>query len=359
MRIIDSYLIGNLFLGFAAAAALLLPLFSTLDLVGELDDVGKNGYRLIEAFEVVVMTLPRRAVELGPFIALLGGIAGLGQLSMTHELSILHTAGISLWRIGMTALLAGLALALALAALDEFVASPLQQKALHLRAQAMTTGAEGRGKEGSVWGRRAGEIVRIGALQFGRVPVHLEIFSFDDRYRLEKYIFAEYADIQPEGIWRLHKVQLKRWNGDEQSIERHDQLLWRSVLPDTRLNEITLPAESLSTRQLYRYVQFLRHTAQPAAQYEVALWQKLGVPLLTLAMILFSIPFTVGRGRAKGLGGKLAIGAVVGLLIYMADQILVNLGLLFKLEPLLVGMLPALVLLGIAMALVRRFDRSR
>lgn len=72
MNVFSRYLIRHLFLGFAAAAGLLLPLFTTFNLINELDDVSPGGYRWTQAVLVVLMTLPRTLVELSPFIALLG-----------------------------------------------------------------------------------------------------------------------------------------------------------------------------------------------------------------------------------------------------------------------------------------------
>ncbi|MFC0709813.1 LPS export ABC transporter permease LptG [Azorhizophilus paspali] len=355
MRILERYLLGNLLLGFVAAAALLLPLFSTLDLVGELDDIGDAGYSLGQALQVTLMTLPRRAIELGPFIALLGGIAALGQLSMSQELSVLRTAGVSATRIGLTALLAGTLLAGGLGALDEFVASPLQQKAIKLRAYAKPDN----GKDDSIWARKDGQVVRIGSLATGRVPNHLEIFRFDESNHLQEYILADRAEIQPGGLWQLHDVRLKRWSDEGESVERLERLEWRAILPDSRLDEVTLPPYSLSARQLRGYVHFLQNTGQPSIQFEIALWQKLGVPILTLAMILFALPFTFAPVRSTGLGSRLALGAVMGLLVYIGNKSLVSLGQLLKLNAMLVGLLPALVLLGTALALVRRFDRGK
>lgn len=355
MKTLDLYILRNVFLGFIAAAALLLPLFSTLDLVGELDDINDEGYRLAQALQVVLMTMPRRAVELGPFIALLGGIAALGQLALSQELSIMRAAGISATRISLTTLLAGALLAGALGAVDEFLASPLQQKAVQMRAHAKPDNDKDKG----IWARKDGQVVRIGSLGTGRVPNHLEIFRFDERNQLQEYILAERAEIQPGGLWQLHNVQLKRWDGESESVQQLEQLPWRAILPDTPLDEVTLPPESLSARQLRGYVHFLQSTGQPAIQFEIALWQKLGVPILTLAMILFAVPFSFGPVRSSGLGSRLAFGAVMGLLVYISNEILVSLGQLFKLNALLVGVLPALVLLGMALALVRRFDRSR
>lgn len=355
MKILDRYILRNVFLGFIAAAALLLPLFSTLDLVGELDDIGEDGYRLTQALQIVLMTMPRRAVELGPFIALLGGIAALGQLSLSQELSVLRTAGISATRIGLTTLLAGSLLAGGLAATDEFLASPLQQKAVQLRAHAKPDND----KDSSIWARKEGQVVRIGSLRTGRVPSQLEIFRFDERNQLQEYIRADHAEIQSGGTWLLHNIQLKRWSDEEESVQQLEQMPWQAILPDSRLDEIAFPPESLSAQQLRGYVHFLQSTGQPSIQFEIALWQKAGIPLLTLAMILFAVPFTFSPVRSTGLGSKLALGAIMGLLVYISNEILINLGLLFKLNAMLVGVVPALVLLGMALAAVHWFDRSR
>ncbi len=103
-----------LFTGFAAAAGLLLPLFSTFNLINELDDVSPGGYHWTQALLVVLMTLPRCLIDLGPFIALLGGIVGLGLLSKSSELTAIRSSGFSVFRIAMVALCAGVIWAVSL-----------------------------------------------------------------------------------------------------------------------------------------------------------------------------------------------------------------------------------------------------
>ena len=126
MKIFSRYLIRNIFIGFAAAAGLLIPLFTTFNLMNELDDVSPGGYHWTQAVVVVLMTLPRSLIDLGPFIALLGGIVGLGQLSKSMELTAIRTTGFSIFRISIVALCAGLMLTVSLGAIDEWIASPLE-----------------------------------------------------------------------------------------------------------------------------------------------------------------------------------------------------------------------------------------
>jgi lipopolysaccharide export system permease protein len=358
MRITSLYLIRSVLIGFVAAAALLLPLFTTFDLINELDDVTSGGYRWTQALEVVLMTLPRRAVELGPFIALLGGITGLGQLALTQELTAMRTAGISILRIALTTVMAGLIMVVMLGAMDEWVASPLQQHALQIRNKALTISGEAASTSSSIWARRGDEVARIGAMSRHNKPISVEIFKYDADMTLKSYVFAESAEIRTDETWLLKNVQIKEWNHDGQINRQQDSMVWASVFSNRRLKELTLPTDSFSVIQLHHYIQFLSGSDQPTAEYEMAMWQKIGRPILTLAMILFSVPFTFAQQRSPGLGGRLAIGAVVGLLIYVGNQIIANLGLLLNGNVMLTTLLPSFTLLGIALLLIYRFDKA-
>lgn len=359
MRIVSLYLIRNVLIGFVAAAALLLPLFTGFDLISELDDVTSGGYRWTQALEVVLMTLPRRAVDLGPFIALLGGIAGLGQLALTQELTAMRAAGISILRIALNAVMAGLILVVLLGVMDEWVASPLQQRGVQIRNEALAVSGEAASPTGSIWARHGDELARIGAMSRHNTPVNVEIFQYSSDMHLKSYIFADSAEIQTDGTWLLKNAQIKEWGRTDENIRQQDYMVWQSVFSDRRLKELTLPTDSFSIRQLHHYIQFLDGSDQPSAEYEMAMWQKLGRPVLTLAMILFAVPFTFVQQRSPGLGGRLAVGAVVGLLIYISNQIVANLGLLLNGNVMLTTLVPSTVLLGIALVLSYRFDRAR
>lgn len=357
MKIWSLYLIRSVFTGFAAAAALLIPLFTTFDLINELDDVSVGGYRWTQAVMVVLMTLPRRLVDLGPFIALLGGIVGLGQLAISQELTAMRAAGVSIVKIALAAVAAGVMLTSALAALDEWVASPLQQRGLQLRNAAISDSDEAVNAKGTLWARNSTEIARIATLATHNLPMGIEIFRFNPDDSLASYIHADTATVRPGGLWTLNQVNTKTWTDGVESAQTLDTLQWSSIFSSTHLKELTLPSDSFSIKQLNRYIHFLAATDQPADQYSIALWQKFGRPILTLAMILLAVPFTFVQQRSPGLGSRLAVGAIVGLLTYVGNQIIVNLGLLFTLNAQMTTLLPPILILALALALVYRFDR--
>ncbi|MDM2737126.1 LPS export ABC transporter permease LptG [Citrobacter sp. Ct235] len=354
MNIFSRYLIRNLFLGFAAAAGLLLPLFTTFNLINELDDVNPGGYRWTQAVMVVLMTLPRTFIDLGPFIALIGGIVGLGQLSKSGELTAIRTTGYSIFRIAIVTLCAGLMLTVALGVIDEWVASPMQQRALQIKTRYTRHDMAGN----ILWARRGNEFVTVKSLNEQRQPVGIELFYYRADHSLQRYIYAKTATISDNGTWQLEDVNQKEWANGKETTETKESVAWPSLFAGMSLQELTLPSSSFSVKQLGHYISYLKSTGQPSLEFTLALWQKVGHPLLILAMILLAIPFTFSAPRAPGLGSRLAVGVVVGLLTYVCDQIIVNLGLLYSLNVQMTTLAPPALLLAMALILVFRFDRQ-
>lgn len=348
-----------LFTGFAAAAGLLLPLFSTFNLINELDDVSPGGYHWTQAMLVVLMTLPRCLIDLGPFIALLGGIVGLGLLSKSSELTAIRSSGFSVFRIAMVALCAGVIWAVSLGAIDEWVASPLQQRALQMRNVSMAAG-NGIDMTGNVlWARRDNTFMTVKSLNEQGQPMGVEIFHYRDDLSLAFYIYARKATIVKGDKWVLQDVRKKQWHEGRETIESKASLPWNAFFTHMGLDVLSLPGNTFSIRQLNHYIAYLKQTYQPSMEYQLALWQKLGRPVLTLAMILLAIPCAFVTPRSSGLGSSLAMGGILGLLLYISYQIMVNLGLLFALNaPLTALALPTACVI-VAILLVRRYDRVR
>ncbi len=357
MNIFSRFLIRNIFIGFAAAAGLLIPLFTTFNLINELEDVTPSGYHWTQALGVTLMTLPRTLIDLGPFVALFGGIIGLGQLSKSLELTAIRVAGVSIMRIAGVILCAGLMLTVTFAALDEWVASPLQQYALRLKDAALAHSGKTDNAGNELWARHNNEFVTVKSLDEHNNPEGIEIFYYQPDLSLQTYIYAKTATIDDKHTWTLHQVYQKTWGDNKERITTTDSLQWHSIFTGMSLAELTMPSDSFSIVQLNRYIKYLRNSGQPSMEFRIALWQKLGRPILILAMILLAVPFTFGNAREPGLGSRLALGVVVGLLTYIAYQIAVNLGLLLSLNVLFTTLSLPVVLLLAAVGLVWRFDK--
>lgn len=357
MNIFSRYLMRNIFIGSVAAAGLLLPLFTTFNLINELEDVSSHGYRWTQAIQVVLMTMPRTLIDIGPFIALLGGIVGLGQLSKSLELTAIRSAGVSIFRIATVVLCAGLLMSILLGVVDEWVASPLQQQALRLKNVAMVKSDKTDDVGNVLWSRDNDTFVTIKSLDQNNQPEGVEIFHYRPDLSIYYYIYASNATIRNQQLWVLHDVMQKKWVDGQASIRQFDNLNWKSIFSVQNLQELMMPASSFSVEQLNRYIHYLQDSGQPNIEFKIALWQKLGQLILILAMIVLAVPFTFSGPRSPSVGNRLAIGVIVGLLTYVIYKVVLNLGLLFSLNAPLTALVPPVLLLLMALGVVKRFDR--
>ncbi|MEO7464581.1 MAG: LPS export ABC transporter permease LptG [Nitrosospira sp.] len=352
ITIINRYLAVQVLLGLAIATAVLLPLFSFLDLLDQLDDVGKGTYRVEDAFLHTALLLPRRFVQLAPFIALLGNVIGLGRLAGNSELTAIRVAGISPIRISMAPLGVGLILLSFIAALEQFVAPQLQQKAISSRAVALDKSAA-LGKHLGIWTRDERNILRIGEMLHTEKAADIELMHFDDNGFMLTYTYAKYAYLIADDVWKLSDVTIKKFTGNRIEAVSLKSMNWKSFLKPDDISTLTKSPESLSPTELFVHVRFLRATGQDADAYALALWRKAGGALTTIAMLLLSIPFVFGSVRA-GLGNKLVLASMLGMSIYLFDQVIANAGLLLHLNPALTALFPGLLLITVANFWLRR-----
>lgn len=346
MNTVERYLVAHIAGGLFIAAAVLIPLFGFLDLLEQLDDVGEGFYETRNAFQYVVLMLPRRAVQLAPFIALLGTVIALGRLAVHNELTAIRAAGLSPARIGGAILKIGALLLLLVAILEQTVAPGMQQKALALRAEALAQTTE-LGKDLGIWTRDERQILRIGDARRTRIPRDIEILRLDDQGFLAEHIQAGRAEIGDDGHWLLRDVMRRQLLSSRVFLERMDTLEWEAFLNPEQISTLSRPPESLAPAELYEYVHYLRETGQQADAYALALWRKPGGALTMIAMLMLSIPFALGSVRT-GLGHRLVLAAVTGILAYLLDQIISNAGLLLNMSPPVIALAPGVILIAFA-----------
>ena len=346
MKILDQYLMRQIGIGILVATLVLMPLFSFLDLVEQLNDVGTGFYRTQDAFLYVALTLPTRFIQLSPFIALLGNVTALGRLAVNRELISLRSAGFSPGRISMASLEAGVILVIIVALLEMFVAPPLYQEAVAHRAAALEQSAEP-GANLGIWSRNQQHILRIDDLQHDTREADVEILNLGEDGFLDEYIHAEGFEIVSEERWVLYNVTSKLFLDGEVITSRTNSLTWETFLQPDQITTLTKPYESLSPVELYQYIEYLRATGQEANVYALALWRKPGQALTTLGMLLLSVPFVFGSVRT-GFANRLVMAAVTGIVVYLLDQIFSNAGLLLDMNPVFVALAPGIILIWIA-----------
>jgi len=353
LKLIDLYLGRNTLQGFVLVLSVLVVLFSFLELLIQINDVGKGAYRLQDAFLFVGMTIPRRMVDLMPVAALLGSIVALGLLADHQELTAMQAAGISVQRIAFSVLGTSVILMAAALFMAEFVAPPLDQAARIQRSRAVYGKPIVMSKEG-FWMRHGRSFVNVGRALPGDRAADIEVYEMDEAGRLIRFIAAREAAIQGNQDWVLSGVQAKRFAGEAVSTIPVEEFVLKGFLTPAQVSILELPADSLSLSDLWGYIQSLRERGQNHQAYSLAFWQKTCLPVTTGIMVLLSLSFVFGSTRIRNAGQRIFTGMLVGILFYLSNQMLGHLGLILDLPPLPTTLVPVSVVLVVALRLLRR-----
>jgi lipopolysaccharide export system permease protein len=259
----------------------------------------------------------------------------------------------------------------ALFLLAQFVIPPAQQLAQAERASRLSS-SEAVRSGNSFWAAGEHQFLNVRRFDNGNIPSDIYLYEFAANGELLKFIQADHAEIRPDGTWLLEDVSIKRFSGDRSAAEgiprsaggatrgtrietdRLASLLWHSFLRPRQASVLILAADSMQPIELFQYVRDLERRHQPAARYAQELWAKIDIPLSMAAMILIAAPFVFGPLRSQGIGQRMMIGTMIGIVFSLVQQITTYLGLLLNLNPALTATAPSVALMALALYLFRR-----
>ncbi|MDS4019703.1 MAG: LPS export ABC transporter permease LptG [Candidatus Competibacter sp.] len=344
MKILDRYIFRTVATTTLVALLVLLLLEFFLSLLVELEEVGKGNYTFTAAIRYLLLIQPQRLYEVFPMALLVGGLLGMGALAGGSELIVMRAAGLSLTRLTGSVLGAGLLLSLAVLAIGEFAAPPLEQTAREQRAAATSRDMAIRGGRG-FWARDGDHFVHVRAVLPGVRLVDIHSFKIGPDARLETVVAARSARYV-EGRWLLEGVDRSLLNGDEVRTEHLPSLEFASAINPKILDVLAANPRELSIRDLLVYVDYLERNGLDAQNYRLALWRKLLAPLAYVAMLVVAMPFVFGPQRSAGTGQRLLVGLLLGLAFFLVNYLLGNVVLLYGYPPLAGAILPSLLFLG-------------
>ena len=108
MMIIQGYIAKTILGSTGLVLLVLLGLYTFMDFISELEDIGKGQYQLTDVFSYLALSMPKRFYELLPVAALLGSVLGLGSLASQSELVVMRAAGISIQKISKATIITAL-----------------------------------------------------------------------------------------------------------------------------------------------------------------------------------------------------------------------------------------------------------
>lgn len=352
MKIFDRYLASSILTSTLLVMTVLLALFSFIQFVDALGDVGKANYQLGDAVRFVLLSIPRQAYEVFPMAALLGTTLGLSALAVDSELVAMRAAGMSVLRIVGAAMKVGLLLALLVVLVGEFLVPETERFAEQGRAAALNIRIKQQ-KDLGLWLRDGTSYVHVGEVLPDLSLLRVDIYQFDEQDRLRLHRRAERGRFV-DNRWLLQGVHQSTLGDQAVQSRRIREQDWDSVLSPDLFSVFTVRPEGLSALHLYRYISHLEQNKQNTGPYALAFWQKLISPFAIVVMMVLAIPFVFGSQRSGGIGARLVIGIVLGLSFFVVSRGFGYFGLLYGVPAAVGATLPTVLFFGLALVMLRR-----
>jgi lipopolysaccharide export system permease protein len=365
MKVLERYIASEVISAVLFVLVAFLALFAFFDLMGELQNVGRGGYRLQHAFLFVFMGLPGYAYELMPIAALIGTIYTLAQFAARSEFTIMRVSSMSTAAAGWMLAKIGVVFVLVTFLFGEVIAPATSQMAqkLKLQAQGSTISQEFRTglwtkdviREHGLTGEPIGSrFVNVRAVQTDGRLQGLKLYEFDRDFRLTGMISAAYADYRGANTWRLANVTETSFAGSALDntavVETRNSAtkdLVSEITPDI-LSVLFADPDRMSAQDLAAYTKHLAENKQTTERYEIAFWKKIIYPFAVLVMMALALPFAYLHFRAGGVSLKIFIGIMIGVSFQLVNSLFSHLGLLNTWPALATAILPSLLFLLVA-----------
>jgi len=351
VRKIDRYVMSTV----GGAMFLVMVVVLSLDLIfafiAELDHT-RGDYQTLQALMHVLLTLPRRIYDYLPLGAFMGCLVGLGTLASSSELTVIRAAGVSVKRIVWSAMKPALVVVLLGVLIGEYVAPPAERLAQSQKAVALGAGNNVASASG-IWHREGDTFIHLNAVQPNGVLHGISLFEFNGDRWLVSASFAE-RGIYLGDHWQLENVTTTNLSetGTSQNIQR--SMRWESGLSPDVLSVLIVDPEDLSISGLYTYASYLGEQGLNAANYWLAFWKKVLMPLGTAVMVMVAISFIFGPLRSVTMGFRVFTGLIVGLLFKYMQDLLGPMSVVFGFNPVIAILLPIAINAVVGVVLMRR-----
>jgi LPS export ABC transporter permease LptG len=322
-------------------------LFETFTFFELLDDIARHRIAFLIVVKYFSYLAPYLAYQLAPLAALVAVLVTLGVMSKNNEVVACKASGISLYRLALPLLLAGLTLAAVMVVLDDTYLPYANQQQDALRNQ--------------IKGRPAQTYTRPQRWIFGE---NSKIYNYDlfdstqnlfgglsvveldpATFHIKRRIFANRARWSPEqNVWILENGWIRDF--EEGAVSNYQQFgattLAELKEPPTYFNRQVLQAFQMRWDELRLYIDGLQRAGFDVSALRVQWHKKLAYPVIAPVSMLLAIPFALLVGMRGALGG-VALGVGIAIGYWAAAALLEAMGGVGQLPPLLAGWSPDLI----------------
>ena len=351
--IIDFYILRRFFYYFVVIMLAFLFLFEIFTFFELAEDIRRHNVPFMIVVNYFRYLIPYSVYQFTPLGALVGVLVTLGVLSKNNEIVAFKASGISLYRLAVPLLFAGLAIALSLLILDDTYLPYANQRQDALRAII-------KGRPPQTYTRPQrwifGENYKVynydlfdpGEKLFGG----LSVIELDPAtFRMRRRVFATRARwLDTEKTWVLESGWVRDFS--EGAVERYTPYkvttLAELTEPPSYFNREVIQAIQMSWRDLRRYIEGLHRAGFDVSTLTVQWHKKIAYPLIAPISMMLAVPFALLVGSRGAIGG-IALGVGIGIAYWAIAALTEAMGGIGQLPPLLSAWSPDLIFFFLAL----------
>ncbi len=328
---------------FTLFCLLLLIIIETFfTFLNELQDLGDNNYQIMEMMLYLLYDMPARIYRIFPMALLLGTLLGLGQLASHNELTAIRTAGFSKARTLKGAIYTTVLLSLGIFLVGEYVVPPTHDAAM------VVSHKDSSGK--GFWAVDSGNIIEVRSLE-NRTLKNITIYQPEGQV-LHKLIKSPEMELKNEQ-WVMPTLTETTFTRDDIETKKLHDLVLSTHIDQSALVALVSDPEYLSSSSLWRFIDYLEENNLDSSEYRLAFWSKVFNPATNISMILIAAPLVFAQQRRQGIGERILIGVILGLIIYLTTQMLGHFILLSGFPPIIGALFPTVLAILIAYVLFK------
>lgn len=343
--LMDLYILRRFFTFFLLMLAGFLIFFHSFTFFELLNDIAKNRIPFLVVFNYFWFLTPLLVYQLLPLAVLVAVIVTMSLLAKNNELVAFKASGVSLYRLAVPLLGAGLVLAGAMMLFDNNYLPSANKKQDALRNQIKGRPAQTFFQPRRQWIFGQGMRLYNYALfePESRLFGGLNVFELDPKnFQMRRRVYAARA------TWN---DAVKTWNLEDGWVRDFEGATIKQFVPfhQTRLSELTEPPayffrevrpyHQMNLRELGQYISDLQQAGFDVARISVQWHKKLAYPLMAPIIVLLGIPFAAVF-RARSTMGGVALSVAIGIGYWAVSALFEAMGSVGQLPPFLAAWSP-------------------
>ena len=285
---------------------------------------------------------PAVAEQVLPFAVLFGSMAALLQLSRKLELVVARAAGISAWQFLQPGIVVATFIGVASVTLYNPISAQLKQKASEMESRIFARTRAPASK--NLWIRQKSldgqAIIRAeGAVENTTRISGVAVFTFDDGGAFAERIEAREGVLR-DGYWELRDARVLSSSDQPQSYATY---ILASNLEPSQVRQSFTPPESVPFWNLDETIAQTERAGLDATRYRLQYDVLMARPLLFVAMVFVAASVSLRFFRFGGVARMVLGGVTAGFMLYVATQLMEDLGASGLVGPAVAAWFPAVV----------------